>query len=337
MFEVFMYAVNAILPLILLIAVGYALRVTGLISREFVKTGNKLLFRFVLPVMVTFNIYGISDFSQVRWDILVFVYAMILILFGLGILTSLLFIKGAGARGVIAQCSFRSNYAILGLPLVKGLVGTENFYVASFLVAFVVPLFSFLSVIALTMFSDKNDKNHSLKSVARDVVTNPLIIAAATGLLILLIRSFIPVNASGDHIFTIEKNLPFIYSAADTISKSATFLSLLVLGGLLDFGAIRGKMKEIIIGTITRTAFAPVLGLTCAYFLSQAGLLYCSAAEYAALIALFGAPVAISSAIMAAEMQADAELARQLVVWTSFTPLVTMFAFIMVFRYLGLL
>ena len=337
MFEVFMYAVNAILPLILLIAAGYALRAAGLISRDFVKTGNNLLFRFVLPVMVAYNIYGISDFSQVRWDILVFVYVMILILFGFGILTSLLFIKGAGARGVITQCSFRSNYAILGLPLVNGLVGAEKFYVASFLAAFIVPLFSFLSVIALTMFSDKNDENHNLKAVSREVVTNPLIISAAVGLFILLIRAFIPVDASGEHVFTIENNLPFIYSAAGTVSKSAPFLSLLVLGGLLDFGEIRGKLKEIVVGTISRTVFAPVLGLTCAYFLSQAGLLYCSTAEYAALLALFGAPVAISSAIMAAEMHSDAELACQLVVWTSLTPIVTMFFFVMVFRYLGLL
>ena len=50
---------------------------------------------------------------------------------------------------------------------------------------------------------------------------------------------------------------------------------------------------------------------------------------YPTLIALFGTPVAVSSAIMAGEMKGDEQLATQLVVWTSICSIVTIF--IMVF------
>lgn len=337
MFSIFMYAVNAILPLILIIGAGILFRQTGLISHEFVKTGNKFLFRFVLPVMVTLNIYDIPDLSHVPWDILIYAYAAIFFLFLLGIAVSLIFFKDAGTRGVITQCAFRSNYAILGLPLAKGLVASGNTIVASLLTAFIVPLYSFLAVFALTMFSDKNDENHNLRSVVREIVKNPLIISAVTGLLLLLIRSMLPLNADGEIIFSIKRDLPFLYSAASTVSKSATFLSLIVLGGLLDFSAVRGKLYALSVGTIVRTIVAPIIGLSGAYWLASIGVINCGPAEYAALIALFGSPVAISSAIMAAEMHADAELARQLVVWTSLTPMVTLFIFVMAFRYMGLI
>ena len=90
-------------------------------------------------------------------------------------------------------------------------------------------------------------------------------------------------------------------------------------------------------GTFFRVIIAPIIGLSAAVLLSQAGIVPCGAAEFASLIALFGSPVAVSSAVMAAEMRADADLARHLVVWTSLCPIITLFLFVVVFRSAGLL
>ena len=45
--------------------------------------------------------------------------------FGIGMAVALLAIPDHRQRGVVAQCAFRSNFAILGLPLV-GYVCKEN-------------------------------------------------------------------------------------------------------------------------------------------------------------------------------------------------------------------
>ena len=90
-------------------------------------------------------------------------------------------------------------------------------------------------------------------------------------------------------------------------------------------------------GTLGRVILAPAVGLAGAILLSSAGILPLSPGDWACYIALFGSPVAFSSAIMAAEMGGDADLARQLVVWTSVCPVVTLFAIVMLFRSVGYL
>ena len=96
-------------------------------------------------------------------------------------------------------------------------------------------------------------------------------------------------------------------------------------------------MKEITIGIVWRIVLAPVIGLGCAILLNKLGILSCGANEYPALLALFGSPVAVSSAIMAEQMHNDEQLATQLVVWTSICSIVTIFAFVCVLMGMGLL
>ena len=96
--------------------------------------------------------------------------------------------------------------------------------------------------------------------------------------------------------------------------------------------------KDIIVGTLWRLIVAPALALSSAVLLSRyTSFIQFSQADYPALIALFGTPVAVSSAIMAGVMGADEELAGQLVVWTSFFSMASLFILIMLFRGMGLL
>jgi predicted permease len=72
--------------------------------------------------------------------------------------------------------------------------------------------------------------------------------------------------------------------------------------------------REIIFGSLLRTVIVPVLGLGIAYLLFRDSF---GGAEFAALVAMFATPVAVSSVPMAQEMDADVTLAGQLVVWTT--------------------
>ena len=336
MFDVILYAVNAVFPIMLLIALGYLLRRIKFFDESFLKQGNKLLFHIILPALVLYNIYNISDLEAIRWDLVLFSLGAILVLFLVGLLICFLCVPERASRGVILQCIFRSNFAIIGIPLARALGGSAGTAVTSVLLAFVVPTYNVLAVISLSLFSDGSGRR-SVKEIVRGILTNPLIIAAAAGLFCLLVRSFLPHNADGQPVFSIRNNLKFRYDAFEILGEASNALALIVLGGLLDFRCIRGKGRLIVLGTAGRVLLAPAIGLTAAVCLSGAGLLQCGPAEYAALIALFGSPVAVSSAIMAAEMNADADLARQLVVWTSLCPVVTLFLITVLFRGMGLL
>ena len=83
---------------------------------------------------------------------------------------------------------------------------------------------------------------------------------------------------------------------------------------------------------------APLIGIGCAILVSaHTNWLSCGVNEYPALIAMFGSPVAVSSAVMAGNMGSDEQLATQLVVWTSIFSIFTIFAQVVILMGMGLL
>ena len=106
---------------------------------------------------------------------------------------------------------------------------------------------------------------------------------------------------------------------------------------LIDYSAVKGLFKEIAATTVFRLLIAPVIGLGTAIALTRAGILHCGLNEYPAMVALFGSPAAVASAIMATEMGGDEQLATQIVVWTSLLSIVTLFLIICVMMALGYL
>lgn len=242
-------------------------------------------------------------------------------------------------KGVILQCVFRSNFAIIGLPLAESLGGAEGKGIAAVLSAFSIPTFNILAVIALTMFLGGEDGHKAnLKDVLLKIAKNPLIIGVVCGLIVLGVRSFIPVDPDGSLVFSLSGSMKFLYDAVNNLSRISSPLALVILGGLFDFAAVKGMLKEIIIGTASRVVVVPLVVIGLAVILSRyTGLISFDATVYPALVALFGSPVAVSSAIMAQEMDNDGVLAGQLVVWTSIASIFTTFLAVFILRNMGLL
>ena len=336
LFSVFLFAFNAVMPLLLLLFLGYALKRANFFNNDFLSLGNKLVFKVLLPMTIFHNIYEVEGIGSFNWSLVLFSCVIILLLCGLGLLCSKLFIQPREAKGVFVQCSFRSNFAIIGLPLAESLGGASAAAMAAVLSAFTIPLFNVLAVILLTVYAG-GEKGHSAKKIVTDILKNPLILAAAAGLVCLLVRSLLPVNEMGQAVFTIEYNLPWLFKCIRWLHQSSGPLALIIMGGLLNFNAISGKLKNIVFGTVFRVLFAPVVGLSLTYLCCELGWISCGAGEYGSLIALFGSPVAVSSAIMVTSIGGDDELARQYVVWTSVASMVSLFLITAVLRGLAII
>ncbi len=336
--NVLITAVNAIAPIILLILLGYFLKRIGFLSQDFVKIGNKLVFNVCLPCMLFINIYSIDSFASINWSIVIYCVSMLLVIFALSFVTALTVTKVPERRGVVWQCAFRSNFAIIGLSLASTLGGAEAVATAAVVSAFTVPLFNVLAVISLSVFVNRDGSEaHSAAGILRSMVRNPLIISAALGLLCLGIREA-QMAVFGQVVFALNRQMKFLYTALDNLHTMASPLALVVLGGQFAFSAARGLLKEIAVGTVWRIVLAPLLGIGCAIVLSETtGLLTCGVNEYPALIAMFGSPVAVSSAVMAGSMGNDEQLATQLLVWSSLFSIVTIFVQVCVLMGMGLL
>ena len=337
--DVLVFACNAVLPLLLLILTGYCLRRGGLITEEFLRIGNKLVFYVCLPLYLFYNIYQIDNLKDIRLDVLLYAGGMIVLFFGLGLLTAHFWISDPLQKGVILQCTFRSNFAIIGIPLSEALGGSEGAAVAALLSAVTIPVYNVLAVVSLSIYlpSESGQKKTDYKKILKKILKNPLILGVFAGILCLLIRSVLP-QSGGEPVFLLRRQGRVLYQAIENVSAIASPLALLVLGGQFSFGSAKAKRREIAVGTVLRVIVVPAIALGGTWLLSRVcGSFEATPAVYTAYTALYGTPVAVSSAIMASEMQNDGELAGQLVVWTSLLSLVTLFVFTVILRSAGLI
>jgi hypothetical protein len=233
---------------------------------------------------------------------------------------------------------------------------------AGIISAFSIPVFNILAVVALSIFAGKDDemltekslsanasgeqenatpiatkkKQVSVKGILLNIVKNPLIIGVFTGLVFVGIREIERAATGGETPFRFDNQLKFLYTSVADLKQIASPLALIILGGQFEFSAVKGMTKEIIVGTVWRIVIAPLLGIGVAILLSSyTNILSFDSSVYPTFIALFGTPVAVSSAIMAGQMDNDEQLATQLVVWTSICSIATIFVMVFLLMNFG--
>lgn len=306
-----MISANAVLPMCLVMALGYGTRRLGWIRREEISAINKIAFRIFLPCLLYYNVYC-SDLSG-SFDPLLMAYAVggVLLTFGLALGYTLLTEKLPERRGVMIQGMFRSNYVIMGIPVATALLGADQLGTVSILIAVVVPLFNMLSVIVLEVFRGQKPKPlHILGQIAK----NPLVIGSVLGILTLAAGIRLP------HI--LEQTI-------QNISAIASPLQLFLLGAFFQFSGLKTYRRELVTVSAAKLIVAPGL------FLGLGALLGFRGVAFVSLIGVFASPTAVNSFTMAQQMGGDAELAGDIVVTTSAVSIPTMFLWIFLFKSLG--
>ena len=173
---------NAIAPLFLVMALGYGAKCLGAISADDVPKLNKLAFRFFMPVMLFWNLYTSSLEHAVQPKLLLFAVGAVLVMYGISLALVLPTEKDHEKQGVKIQGMYRSNLAVIGMPLAAALVPGADMGPVAMLAAVVVPIFNALAVITLSAF--RGEKIPAGKLV-KMVATNPLILGSAVGVVFL--------------------------------------------------------------------------------------------------------------------------------------------------------
>lgn len=310
--ESFTICLNAVLPIFLLMAVGYAARCFHLLDRADVAKINKIIFRAFMPAMVFYNIYSSDLSSAVRGSLLGYAVLGVFAEFLLSLGYALLFVKERSRRGVVIQGLFRSNFVIIGLPIAESLVGGDLGPVA-ILLAVVVPVFNILSVISLAIF---NGQKPDWKKVLLDILENPLIIGSAVGIAALLAGIRLPAP--------LEK-------VVSQMSDATSPMLLFLLGAFFQFRGMRGHVRELAAVCLGRLVVFPAL------FLGLAAAMGFRGVELVSLLGIFASSTAIASFTMAQQMGGDAELAGDIVVWTSALCSFTLFGWSLLFKLLALI
>lgn len=302
---------NAVLPIFLIMALGYIAQRIGAIKRESVPSLNKLIFRFFMPVMLFNNIYTSDVSTVVQPRLLAFAAVAVLCVYGLSLGFVLLTEKEKERQSVMVQGLYRSNFVIIGLPLASALVEGADLGSVVLLIAVVVPTFNVLAVITL---ESMNGRRPSIRRLLLDIAKNPLIVGTVVGILFLFTGIRLPA---------------VIESTVSQISAVTNPLLLFLLGAFFKFDGILRYAKELVTVCLGRLVVIPALALTAAMLVGIRGV------EFAGMIAIFGSATAIASFTMAQQMGGDAELAGDIVVATSALCCFTMFGWSLLFKSLG--
>lgn len=310
--QYFIVAVKAIIPLFLLIAIGVFIRWRNMLTDTELKHVNGMIFKVFFFCMMFHNLYK-TNLSEV-WKPRLVIFGVTAVC--LVVLLAAIFVcrieKNDYSRGAMIQGIFRSNFVLMGMPMVENIFGPEALSLPAMMIAAIVPLYNIFGVLVLESF--RGNGNFSLGKTLLDVLKNPMIIGAILGAICLLTGFRLPA--------------PVLKPIAQ-LSDCTSPVALVILGASFKLRTLASEKRNLIMVVLSRLLLVPGLVLGTAYLMGFRGL------EFVTLLSIFATPCAVASFAMAQQLNSDAELAGNTVVITSALSCVTLFCWIVFFQALG--
>ncbi|MCL1997326.1 MAG: AEC family transporter [Turicibacter sp.] len=306
MTENFIFSANAVFPIFLVIALGYFLKRKEYLSPKTVAEMNRLVFSFALPLLLFRNIYRADFMFLFNAGFVLWLSAAIFISFAaVWIFAEIFLRKQPQLIGAFVQAAFRSNYAIVGIPLVANVMGEQDTGIASLAAAFIVTVNNVLAVTALTA----KDPQHSgfsiglIKSIFWGVCTNPSIIAVAAAVALNLLNFPIPV---------------IIWESVNSMAILCTPLALVAVGASIQVSEFREYITPAIIGSTLKIIIMPIVLVFASIAMGFRG------EELAVLFVMIAAPTAIVSYAMAVRMNGNGPISAAIILITTLFSSITL-------------
>lgn len=307
----FIVALGAVVPLFLLLLIGVGIRRAHLLTDVELVHVNRMVFCVFFFCMMFYNIYT-TDLADTFRPFLMLYGAGAVVLGFIGAMAIVpLFIKDNHRRGAMVQAIFRSNFVLMGIPIVANIFGDNALAVPTMMIAIIVPIFNVLAVFELELF---RGGTFNLLKILKGVLHNPMIIGALLGAFFLFCGIHIPEP--------ILKPIRQIGNATSTIA-------LMILGASFRFSSAKEHLKPLIACVFCRLVLLPSIFLPLAVYFGFRGI------DLVTLLAIFTTPCAIASYAMAQQMNSDAPLAGNTVVYTSALSPLAIFLWIYAFKSLG--
>lgn len=300
----FFVALYAVLPMFIMLAIGFVVRKAGVIEEPHLPVLNKIVFNVFFPFLMFNNIYAFDISSDFSISLLLYAVVAVAVIYGLAFLYAMFFEKSNKSRGALIQAIYRSNFVLVGLPMVGNIFGSGRLGMTSMLVTVIVPMYNILAVITLEVF--RGEKVKPLK-ILKGIIKNPLIIGSVAGIAITVIGLQLPKIAE---------------NVISDMASAATPLALIVLGASFEFASIKRYRKNLITVIIARLLIVPLICISVAIMLGFRGV------DLVSLIGIFASPCAVSSYTMARQMESDYELSAGTVVFTTVISCFTLFGWI---------
>jgi len=284
-----MQIITTIIPIFLVILVGWVARKKQFMPDGFLGPANRLVYYLAIPAMI-FRAISRASFreefnSHVLLITLLCVSAVFLTAWMLSVVTGM----AKKLRGTFIQSSFHGNLGYIGLAVVFYYLGDSGLARGGIFAGFIMILQNTLAVVTLQFHAYRTDKKGvaALENVRR-IAGHPVILSALGGILFSLSRMPLPV--------IVDRSLAIF-------SGMALPLALLLIGASLSFELIKVRIKDVLSVSLFKLVVMPGLGV----FLFK--LLSIPASEYLPALILLASPTATLTYVMAKEMKGDSDFA----------------------------
>ena len=309
----FIVAFDAVVPITVVVLLGYLFQQKGIVRESSFQDFNKVVFRLLLPTTLFKNMVEADWDSSFNITLIgysvIFMTAIIL----LGMLYASKRNITVEQKGILVQGIFRSNFIVLGLPIVESIYGSKDLRVVTIMIAIFVPYMNIMAALILQKYATKKT---GIVDMIKGLFKNPMVIGALCGFIYTLLK--LPVFSLETKILT-------------TITKMTTSLSLFILGGTFHFTSLKKNIHILCEITIARLVLVPLVAVLIGVILGFRGI------ELVTLLVLFGTPIAVSVYPMSEQMGFDGELAGQAVLVTTVCVLLALFVFIFVLDFIRLI
>ena len=294
--NLFIDTILIVLPVFLVVAFGFSLRFTALITRDFLKQLNNLVYFVALPALLFHKISN-ADFSATFNPVL---------LIGMIIATAAVFagsyfyafVRGysPGSKGAFCQGSFRGNLSYVGLAMIFSAYGERGLAIAGIVLGFLLPFVTFLSVMAMLLPQKKSWKRLEPGFWISNLLLNPLVIASFAGIVWSLLSIGIPEVFNRTLSIITGMSLP---------------LALISIGASFSFKNLRGEVVKAVLASLTKLVWLPLLTAVVLMLLGVGGI------ELATGVMLSAAPTATLAYIIAQQFDSDTDLSSSIVILTT--------------------
>lgn len=297
----FLFAVNATIPVFLVILLGWFLMRRGILNESFIRGGNQYVFQCALPVSLFESIATMDLYTDFDWRFCMFCALGTLVMF-LGIWAgAAIFLRDKTMVGAFSQAAARSSAAILGVAFATNIYGDAG--MVPMMIVAAVPLFNICSVWILSispqtgengaLLPPPKDGGAAVKRAAFHVLTNPIILGIAAG---------IPFSLLGIQLPSL------VLKTVDMVGGTASPMALLVVGASFSTGQALKKWKPAVAATAIKLLLLPAIYLPLAAFLGFRD------SQLVAILIMAGSPTTATCYIMAKNMHNDAVLTSNVIV-----------------------
>ncbi|QEL22223.1 AEC family transporter [Bosea sp. F3-2] len=273
----------ALLPVIILIGLGMALRQRRFLQESFWPQAERLGYYVLLPCLFFHGLATAQlEALPVRDLALTLILSTIVVAALVMAIQPLLKLDGPAFTSVFQGSVRFNNY--VGVTLAAGLFGAKGIALAAICNAAIVPTVNVLCVLVFARFGAAK---LSGRGILKQLVTNPLVVASLSGILFQLIGLRIP---------------PGLDPAMRSLGAASLPLGLLCVGAALDFGSARRWIRPVASSSIMKFLAMPVATVLIAIVTGLNGPALTTALLFQAL------PTASSAYIMARQLGGDAPL-----------------------------